>query len=239
MPRRSAASAAPVPQTRSPAGSAQGRDHADVTGVAEAEGLPIATTSRLLHLRGVPEPCFLERLGRQLSELDQRAVGELVAAITLAAYLFVPAAPMNEELMFTAPSTTWLFVRVAGPVDDEPRAGTFREPFGGICRPGSRRSGYPAPAHRRSGAAGRRAAPPPKEFSVRSCVRWRDSVRMLTTVAVCALAMLRNVVASIGRRAAAVHRRHRHICAEEAGGQGHRDAMTMPTATEATTRRIT
>ena len=67
------------------------------------------------------------------------------------------------------------------------------------------------------------------------------SVRMLTTIGCCALAMLRNVCASsapvigalfIGGTA--------RVCADEAGVRSSRDAMTMPTASDATaiSRRV-
>ena len=57
---------------------------------------------------------------------------------------------------------------------------------------------------------------------------------MLTTVGLCALAMLRNVCASIGPFSAAVFAAGTlTVCADEACGRPHCDAITIPTAIEA------
>ena len=67
-------------------------------------------------------------------------------------------------------------------------------------------------------------------------MRWRDSVRMLTTVGICALAMLRNVVASIGPPSGVLFIAGiATIWADEAGVRSSREAITMPTASDATT----
>jgi len=66
-------------------------------------------------------------------------------------------------------------------------------------------------------------------------VRWRDSVRMLTTVGICCLAMVRNVVASIGPPSGVLFIAGiATIWADEAGVRSRREAMTIPTATDAT-----
>ena len=85
---------------------------------------------------------------------------------------------------------------------------------------------------------GRRPSPPKK--SVRSRVRCRCSVAMLTTIGVCAFAMLRNVVASTGPpRMGAVFTSGAAtmLAACEDGARSSREAMTMPMAVEATAIR--
>ena len=75
---------------------------------------------------------------------------------------------------------------------------------------------------------------PPKN-SVSSCSRWRDSVRMLTTVGDTALAMVRKVVASIGPASGALLAAGTaSVWAPDCGVRSIREAMTMPTATDAT-----
>jgi len=63
---------------------------------------------------------------------------------------------------------------------------------------------------------------------------------MLTTIGDCALATFRNVVASIaplsGARSVAGIA---IVCAEDAGVRSRREAMTMPTTSEATAIRAT
>ena len=59
---------------------------------------------------------------------------------------------------------------------------------------------------------------------------------MLTTVGLIALAMVRKVAASTGPLSGALfgRRRRRRVCADEVGDSSSREAMTMPTATDAT-----
>ncbi len=78
---------------------------------------------------------------------------------------------------------------------------------------------------------------PPKN-SVSSRLLLRLIVWTLTTVGLCALAMLRNVCASIGPLSAAVFEAGTlTVCAEDAWGSPHCDAITMPTANEAIAMR--
>ena len=60
---------------------------------------------------------------------------------------------------------------------------------------------------------------------------------MFTTAGDTALAMFRNVVASTGPASGALFiGGATTVCADEAGDKSRRDAMTMPTASEATAR---
>jgi hypothetical protein len=75
---------------------------------------------------------------------------------------------------------------------------------------------------------------PPKK-SVISCARGRDSVRMFTTDGLTEAATVRNVDASIAPLSGALL--VGGTCsgwADEAGARSSREAMTMPTASEAT-----
>ena len=63
---------------------------------------------------------------------------------------------------------------------------------------------------------------------------------MLTTTGRLALAMFRNVVASIGPLSGALFAAGTvTVCADELWGRPHCDAMTIPTATDATAMRTT
>ena len=114
----------------------------------------------------------------------------------------------------------------AGLVDDEAGAGALRS---AVLRRSGGRAGCAAVLRRDSAApaAAEEPAqqsspppPPPPKNSVRSCVRCRDSVRMLTTVGICVLAMFRNVVASIGPPSGALFiARHRHRLRRRRGRQ--------------------
>jgi hypothetical protein len=80
----------------------------------------------------------------------------------------------------------------------------------------------------------RNMSSPPKN-SVSSCSRWRDSVRMFTTVGETALAMFRKVWASTGPVSGALLAAGTaSVCAADSGDRSIREAITMPTATEAT-----
>jgi len=70
---------------------------------------------------------------------------------------------------------------------------------------------------------------------VRSCVRWRDSVRMFTTAGVTECAMSRNVVAVSGPVMGVLFiGGAASVCATDSGERSSRDAITIPTASEAT-----
>jgi hypothetical protein len=145
---------------------------------------------------------------------------------------------MNDTLIVSAPSITWLLVTmkpvlsmmkpVPAPMVSE--SGCCRRPRGPGCPGGC--GAPPPPKKRRS-----RSSPPPKNC-VRSCVRWRDSVRMFTTVGICALAMLRKVEASIGPPSGLLFIGGMVATwADDAGVRSRRDAITIPTATDATEMR--
>ena len=69
-------------------------------------------------------------------------------------------------------------------------------------------------------------------------MRWRDSVRMLTTVGICVLAIFRNVVASIGPPSGVLFIAGiATICADEVGVRSRREAITIPTASDAIAMR--
>jgi hypothetical protein len=86
-----------------------------------------------------------------------------------------------------------------------------------------------APKKRRN-----RSSPPPKN-SVISWARWRDSVRMFTTVGVCAFAMSRKVEKLTAPVSGAWFAAGTAIvCADDSGDRSRREAITMPTASEAT-----
>ena len=62
--------------------------------------------------------------------------------------------------------------------------------------------------------------PPPPKNSLRSCVRCRDSVRMLTTIGDCVFAMFRKVVASTGPLSGALLVAGiASVCADEVGDE--------------------
>ena len=72
---------------------------------------------------------------------------------------------------------------------------------------------------------------------MRSCAFAFISVRMLTTIGVAAFAMLRKVDASSGPVSGALFiGGTAMVCAEEAGVRSNRDAITIPTNSDATTR---
>jgi len=78
---------------------------------------------------------------------------------------------------------------------------------------------------------------PPKKSSS-SCVRWRDSVRMLTTAGDTALAISRNVAAVSGPLSGALFMGGAAIVwAEVAELKSSRDEMTSPTIVPARIRR--
>ena len=61
---------------------------------------------------------------------------------------------------------------------------------------------------------------------------------MLTTVGICVFAMFRNVVASIGPASGELFIAGTEtFCADEAGVRSSREAITIPTAREATAMR--
>ena len=63
---------------------------------------------------------------------------------------------------------------------------------------------------------------------------------MLTTIGDCALAMLRNVVASTGPLSGALLVAGiARVCADDVGERSSREAMTMPTTSEAMAIRTT
>ena len=165
------------------------------------KGLPIATTqSPCCICAESPNFASCSAPGRHFSQLDQRAVGQRVAADDFCRVsLSLRPAPNERHLDVLGPFDDVVVGEdEAGFVDDEAGAGPLRELIRGACaaaRFAAGRLPRPAPKKRRSRSSP--AAPPPKN-SVSSCVRARASVRMFTTVGVCALAMLRNVVASIG-----------------------------------------
>ena len=69
-------------------------------------------------------------------------------------------------------------------------------------------------------------------------MRARASVRMFTTVGICAFAMFLKVDASIGPLSGALLLVGTlTVCAPEAGARSRREAITMPTASEATAMR--
>ena len=82
-----------------PSGRAERRDDADGHGVAQAERVadrhdPVAR----LHLLRVAELRFLQRRRRHLGQLDQRAVGQRVAADDLRRVAFRPAVAEEADL---------------------------------------------------------------------------------------------------------------------------------------------
>jgi hypothetical protein len=80
----------------------------------------------------------------------------------------------------------------------------------------------------------KRSSPPPK-YSVKSCSRAFDSVRMLTTAGETVLAIVRNVRASTGPEIGVeLAAGTAIVCAEDSGDKSRREAITMPTASEAT-----
>ncbi len=131
-------------------------------------------------------------------------------------------------MILVAPSTTWLFVRISPSL-------LMMNPVPAACTTCSRGlrlrcvSSSGAPKNRRN-----RSSPPPKK-SVISCARCRDSVRMFTTVGVTDLAMSRKVEAVSGPVSGALLAAGSAIVwADDSGERSSRDAMTIPTASEAT-----
>ena len=144
---------------------------------------------------------------------------------TRARYRMSSSSPYNETSTLSAPSTTWLFVRM------RPSFAMMKPvPAATVVGGAPPRLGWRGcPKKRRNNSS-----PPPKN-SVSSCSRCRDSVRMLTTVGETVLAMFRNVWASTGPDSGALLAAGTaRVCAADSGDKSIRDAMTMPTATEAT-----
>ena len=111
--------------------------------------------------------------------------------------------------------------------DDEARAGSLRElrPLwllaAGRCPPPKNRSS-------------RSSSPPNCVICVAFC---RDSVRMFTTAGLIDFAMVRNVEASMAPLSGALFAEGAAIdpvCADDAGDSSSFEAITIPTATEAT-----
>ena len=226
--------------------TAERADHADADGVAEAERVadrhdPVAR----LHLRRVAELHFRERrasASRSAGSARCRSAGR-------------GRRPSPRSVVGRRPrrrADTWILVGAfddvvvgedeAGLVDDEAGAGAF----GALRRCGALRRGCG-----RAGAGAWRLAAAEEAASRSSLPRRRrrsrsgpgraarDSVRMLTTAGVCALAMLRNVVRvdRAAERRAVASAATPTVCADEAGVRSSREAMTMPTASEATAMR--
>ena len=174
-------------------------------------GLPIAIDPvARLHLVGVAELDLLQRLFGLLGQLDQRAVGERVAADDLGRVLLgVRSAPYRRHSISVAPSTTWLLVRMKPALPMmKPVPGPFRDHLVvarfGLLAPWA---GAPLPAEEPLEQVVSLAA---EELASAPACAAADSVRMLTTAGVCALAMFRKVgrVDRAGERRA-VRRRHR------------------------------
>jgi hypothetical protein len=106
-----------------------GRDDADGDGVPEPERVANGDDPvPLLHLRGVAEAGFLQRLGRHVGELDERAVGQRVVADDLCRVFLVATGADERDLDVHGPfDDVVVGENVAGPVDDEPRPGALRE----------------------------------------------------------------------------------------------------------------
>ena len=174
-----------------------------VTVWVKPNGLPIAMTQSPGSICvGVAELHFRQRRRRHLGELNECAVGERVAADYLGRVVLAEAGAKQAD---ADPLGTLDDVVVgedeARLVDDEPGAGAFADAAALLTRilagAAAAAVGRRAAPARRSVRAARPAAPPPKK-SVSSRVRARASVRMLTTVGICAFAMFLKVEASTG-----------------------------------------
>ena len=172
-------------------------DHADAHGVREAERIadrhhPVAR----LHLRRVAELHFDQVALRLVDQLDQRAVGQRIAADDLG--LVVDVVFFAEEVDFDlgrAFDDVIVGEDVAVLADDEAGAGGLRFLFARtLLRRWPRR---PWPPKKRSSRSSLPPPPPPKN-SVISWARCFEVLRMFTTAGDIALAMLRNVPASTG-----------------------------------------
>jgi hypothetical protein len=179
-----------------------------------------------LHLARITKLRFGQRPIRFFDQLDQRAVGQRVAADDFRFVFLVLFVELDGDLA-GAFDDVIIGNDEAVFVDDESRPaawvtrGCWRRcicPRGDWppCCPG-------APKNRSS-----RSSLP--KNSLRSCVRCRDSVRMLTTIGDCDFAMLRNVVASTGPASGALLVAGiANVCAEdtgdrsEAGSDDHAD----------------
>ena len=166
-----------------------------LTVCARPNGLPMAITQSPGSI-WLESPNFASGSGavRFLDELKKRAVGQRIASDDFR--FVVVLVLVVEELHFDlrrAFDDVVVRQDEAVLVDDEARAGGLRGASRGCCRRGAaaalrllsaRGSARPSRGRRTV-----RADRPPPKNSLRSCVRCRDSVRMLTTIGDCALAM--------------------------------------------------
>ena len=216
-------------------------DDADADGVRQAERVadrhhPVAR----LHLRRVAELDFGQRVVRLLGQLDERAVGQRIAADDLARR--TPdrrprrrATPRSS----VAPSTTWLLVRMKPAL-------SMMKPVPAACTTCSRGCAGAAAPGRRLPAA--RLAEEALEQVVAAAAAAAEELGQVLRAlprlgpdvddrrASTALAMSRNVVASTAPRdRRAVHRRRRHRLRGRLRRQVRAATRcTMPTASDAT-----
>ena len=187
-------------------------DDADAHGVGQAERIadghhPVARR----HLRRIAELHFGQIVIRLLGQLDQRAVGQRVAADHLGLVADVALVTVEIHLdLGGALDDVVVGEDVAVLADDE--AGAAGD---ATCSRGAAgRAALPPPPPPKNRSSRSSLPPPPPKNSVRSCDFCFISVRMLTTDGLTALAMLRNVLASIWpaeRRAVRRRRGHRRL----------------------------
>ncbi len=207
-----------------------------LTVCARLNGLPIAITQSPGSI-WLESPNFASGSGRFGFSTSCRSALSVSGSRPTIFASYSSLSSKNTTAIFDAPSTTWLFVMMKPSLlmmKPEPAACVMR----GCCRRGAccpRGFCPPAP-----GPKNRSSRSSPPKNSLRSCVRCRDSVRMLTTIGDCALAMFRKVVASTGPLSGALLVDGiARVCADEVGDRSSREAMTMPTTSDAMAMRTT
>ena len=205
---------------------AQAADDADRDGVVEANGLPIAITQSPGCICSESPNLASASASRRrlLDQLDEGAVGERIAAddLRVVAYSLVARRRRSSPRSSSAPSTTWLLVRMSPAlVDDEAGAGALGDSSCGSLRTlpcrgvGGRRTGGTARRRRRTPSS--------------SCVRARlrpdvDDHRRSAAWRCCGTSARRRArqIGALFIGGAAM------VCADEAGDRSRREAMHHP-----------
>jgi hypothetical protein len=184
-----------------------------------------------LHLAGVPELGGRQLARRLFEQLQERAVGQRITSddLRLVVVVFL-IEELNLDLRGAFDDVV-VGENEAILADDEPRTRRLGEPLAWLLP--ARLLASPGPKNRSNSSS------PPKN-SLRSCVRCLDSVRMLTTIGDCDFAIVRNVVASTGPLSGALLVDGiASVCADDVGDRSSREAITMPTTSDAMATRTT